>query len=124
MSIKILDEMSYNKSMASDKCEARNPKFIEHFDKVYKNPNDENVNHWIEEMSALWEYVKKLTLKPSARHLSKGELWDWFFIGYSDPDKLFDTDDEKVIYEEFCFTLMSSDEYIGDVLKRILKIGK
>ena len=117
-----ITEMSYSRSFASDKCEERNPQFIEHFDKIYKNPTDENINHWIEEMSALWEYVKKITLKPNARPISKGEMWDWFFIGYSDPDKIFDTDDEKVAYEDFCFTLMGSKDYLGTVLKKCLGI--
>ena len=122
MVIKVLNEMAYNRKSALNRCDDLGKPFIEHFDKIYHNPKDANVPHWIEEMSAWYNSVKDIKLKPSARHLRHGEIIDWFFIGTHDPEDLFEDEEEIDAYDSFIFELVVNNKSIENVLKEVLNI--
>ena len=68
-----------------DRCISLGKKFIEHFDKIYKNPKSRDVNHWINEMNAWFQKVKEIKLKESNKPILNGNLRDWFFTAGANP---------------------------------------
>lgn len=78
-------DMALSRSDAMDRCISLGKKFIEHFDKIYKNPKSRDVNHWINEMNAWFQKVKEIKLKESNKPILNGNLRDWFFTAGANP---------------------------------------
>ena len=88
---------------AMDRCISLGKNFIEHFDKIYTNHNDQNVNHWISEMTNWYKEVKQITLENTNKHILNGELRDWFFTAGANPEYFMKspTNDEIEKYDIF-----------------------
>ena len=119
---KYLTEMAMERGDAILACISRGKKFIMHFHKIYNNPNDDSVNHWITEMNAFYGDIKEIRLKPKSKHLLNVQLSDWFFTAGADPkdymDKENTSDEELEAYDKFC-TLLMTGKSIRDALKEL-----
>ncbi len=82
-SVTKLFEMVFSKTDAMDRCISLGKKFIEHFDKLYKDPKNISANHWMGEMQGWFDTIKKIVLKHSNKQLSNTQLVDWFFTAGS-----------------------------------------
>ena len=107
--ITILNEQAMVRADAIDRCNSLGEKFIWHFHKVYTNPNDLSVNHWInEEMQGWLNSVKNIVLKQNNKKLRAIEISDWFLTAGSYPEdivKEMDVD-ELEIYDRFCVLIL------------------
>ena len=94
---------------AMDRCISLGKHFIEHFDKIYTNHNDQNVNHLISEMTNWYEEVKQITLENTNKPILKGELRDWFFTAGANPESFMNhaTNDELEKYDIFSEKILS-----------------
>lgn len=72
-------DMALSRADAMERCISLGKRFIEHFDKIYKNPNDSSVQHWKGEMKGWLDSVKEIKLKNTNKPLLNTELHDWFF---------------------------------------------
>lgn len=106
-----LNEMAYSRPDAIDRCASLGKKFIEHFDKIYKEPKNQAVNHWCNEMQVWYNSVKEISLKPKNKPLNGTQMRDWFYTFGSDSSVYFNDMTENDIYEEFIDKL----EQCGDV---------
>lgn len=106
-----LFEMSLERSRAIDRCIGLGKQFTKHFDKIYKDPENIAVNHWIDEMETWLEDANLITLKPSARHLTHSEKMDWFFTVGSSYDTLFNNNEaESILYDKFVLALETGND--------------
>lgn len=122
MKYKIID-MAMSKNEAIDKCMELGEKFIEHFHKIYKNPNDVNVNYWAGEMQGWLNTVRKIKLKITKDYLNDGHLWDWFYTACSDPESVvreITPEEAKVYYRvvEKCLISNNVRNSIKEVIKK------
>ncbi len=103
------NDMAISRSQAMDKCMSLGECFIKHFDKIYKNPNARECNHWIAEMDAWYKAVKKITLKTTGKPMLRGELRDWFFTAGANPENFIRcaTYDELKKYDDFSENILS-----------------
>ena len=117
-----LMEMALSRSDAIITCVPLGKKFIKHFHKLYNNPNDDSVNHWITEMDAFYKEVKEIRLKPKSKHLLNVQLNDWFFTAGADVKDFMEKDntseEELEVYDKFC-TLLMTGKSIRDALKEL-----
>lgn len=121
MKHKIVD-MAIKRSDAIDRCISLGEKFIEHFHKIYKNPDDINVSHWIGEMQGWLNSVKKLKLKESKDFILKEDLYDWFYTAGSSPDVIVPDMDrgELKIYDEFAMKCLNNNN-VRNSIKEVSK---
>lgn len=103
------NDMAIPMSRAMDKCMSLGKCFIKHFDKVYKNPNARECNHWIAEMDAWYKSVTGITLKTTGKPILRGQLRDWFFTAGADPENFMRcaTYDELKKYDDFSENILS-----------------
>lgn len=113
-----LNEMAYSRADAMERCYSLGKRFIEHFDKIYKEPKSQAVNHWCGEMQNWYNKIRDITLKPNNKHLNRTQMRDWFYTFGSDPTEYFDSLDENEVYEEFIDELENTDN-ISDAIKKI-----
>lgn len=102
-------EMSMERHDAVSRCIDLGKLFIEHFDKIYKEPTSNPVNHWIQEMQNWFNSITKITLKPYTRKLDRTKINDWFLTAGSSPEEYFDTEHEIESYDTFCNYLLISN---------------
>lgn len=114
-----LNEMAYSRADALERCHSLGKRFIEHFDKIYKEPNSQVVNHWCGEMQVWYNSIRDIVLKSNNKHLNKTQMRDWFYTFGSDPTEYFDSLAENEIYEEFIDELENTDN-ISDAIKKIV----
>ena len=101
-----LVEMAMPRKDAIDRCISLGREFVEHFHKVYSEPNVEAVNHWVGEMRTWYSDVKMIRLKPNNKPLGITMLNDCFFTCGSDPTDIVPmTDEELNKYEQFYIAL-------------------
>ena len=116
------NEMAMSKSDAIDRCISLGTKFIEHFHKVYTNPQSESLNHWVNaEMQPWLNAIRNITLKPNNKHLLCVQISDWFLTAGSNySDLITDCDDEELeAYDKFSLMIMSGK----DVEESLAEIG-
>lgn len=111
-------EMAYNKADAMERCASLGEQFVEHFNKIYKEPNSKAVNHWVNEMQGWYNSIVKIVLKSNKKHLTRTQMRDWFFTFGSDTLEYFNDIKENALYEEFIDLL----EDTGSVHEAIRKI--
>ncbi len=124
--MKLLNELlAKDRDEIISKCESLNKKFVEHFDKIYKYPKSESVNHWLSEMQAWYDQVKNQRFKYNGKKINVKQLFDWFFLGpYAAcaadlfPDDNED-DDEAAYYLEFVDYILDEDMSIKDAYYEI-----
>lgn len=73
-----IQDMALSRADAMERCISLGKKFIQHFDKIYKNPNDNSVQHWKGEMKGWLNSVKEIKLKNTNKPLLNTEIHDWF----------------------------------------------
>lgn len=115
-----VNDMALSRTDAMDRCISLGKKFIEHFDKVYKNPNDSARNHWLSEMNTWWKSVKEIKLKNTNKPPLNGEYRDWFFTAGANPEDFMKapTYMESKSYDDFVNVLLNGAN-MESAVKRI-----
>lgn len=108
-------DMSLSRRDAMDRCIGLGEQFIAHFDKIYKNPKDINVNHWAKEMNSWYQSVKKIKLKENNKEILKGDLRDWFLTAGANPQDFMKNPEyeELQAYDEFSEKLLSGIDVLS-----------
>lgn len=107
-----IDDMSISRADALEKCQNLGKKFIQHFDKVYKNPDSPSKHHWLSEMQAWYQNIKDIKLKGVDKPLLKQQLIDWFFTAQTNASDYMinPTYAENQAYEEFYLKLLNGSD--------------
>lgn len=102
-------DMALSRADAMERCISLGKRFIEHFDKIYKNPNDSSVQHWKSEMKGWLDSVKEIKLKNTNKPLLNTELHDWFFTAGANVGDFIRNPigDEVRAYDKFILDCMS-----------------
>lgn len=102
-------DMALSRTDAMDRCISLGKRFIEHFDKIYKNPNDSSVQHWKGEMKGWLDSVKEIKLKNTNKPLLNTELHDWFFTAGANVGDFIKSPltDEITAYDKFIVDCLS-----------------
>lgn len=116
----ILNEMSMPRADAIDRCVSLGKKFIEHFDKIYKEPTSEAVNHWVTEMTGWYNSVKEIRVKPNNKFLTITTINDSFFTAGAEPTDFVEMSEEELqVYERFYIAIdmgLTVREALNEVL--------
>ena len=116
-----LNEMSYHRNEAIDKCFDLGKLFLEHFLKVVKEGKDSrDFSHHCQEMQSWWERVDSIYLKPRNKKLNADQLINWFFLKGSSTEYLIKDDDDARLYEMLFLKLIYSDNTVKDILEELL----
>ncbi|MBQ6654127.1 MAG: hypothetical protein IJM79_01200 [Erysipelotrichaceae bacterium] len=117
----LLNEMAMSRADAIDRCISLGKKFLEHFHKVYTEPNAQSVNHWVnDEMRVWYGDAKTIRLKPNNKSVSVTMLNDCFFTCGAEPtDFVPMTDEELSDYEKFYIALDRGIDIV-DAFKEII----
>ena len=102
-------DMALSRADAMERCISLGKRFIEHFDKIYKNPNDSSVQHWKSEMKGWLDSVKEIKLKNTNKPLLNTELHDWFFTAGANVGDFIKNPmtDEITAYDKFIVDCLS-----------------
>lgn len=122
--VQILNEMAYNRDDAILFCFGKGKQFINHFHKIYCEPNSLDVSHWVgDEMQTWVNDINKVILKQSKRHISNVDKIDWFYTAGSSPEEYMHNpepnDDELELYDKFVMLVLSN----GSVKDSLVKLG-
>ena len=101
-----LAEMALSRSDAIDKCMSNGNKFIEHFKKLYQEPNAQVVNHWCNEMQGWYNEIKGLKFKYNNKTLLDENIRDWFFTIGKNTEDFLSNPEEIEFYDKFCSYLL------------------
>ena len=117
-----LTEQAVSRKDAVNKCIDLGYKFIEHFEKIYREGvTSMDFYHHCSEMSGWWKSVLNLRLTSTNNHLSDSKLVDWFFTGGSNVGTLFPDETERLVYCKFMNELLNhKDSKISDILEVLL----
>lgn len=107
--IKKVRDMALSRADAMDRCINLGKKFIEHFDKIYKEPKSQAHNHWEGEMQNWLNSVKQIKLKSTNDIILNGDLRDWFFTAGANPQDFMKNpiNEELKIYDNFTTNLIN-----------------
>ena len=94
-------EMALSRADAIEECISKGNKFVEHFRKLYKEPDKEVVNHWCGEMQAWYDKIKGLKFKHNNKPLLDENIRDWFFTMGQNTEDFLDSQDEIEFYDKF-----------------------
>ena len=110
--IKKIRDMALSRADAMDRCINLGKKFIEHFDKIYKEPKSQARNHWEGEMQNWLNSVKQIKLKSTNDIILNGDLRDWFFTAGANPQDFMKnpTNEELKIYDNFITNLVNGNK--------------
>lgn len=110
-----INDMALSRADAMDRCINLGIKFIQHFDKIYKNKDTREVNHWAGEMSGWYKSVKQIKLKQSNSYILDGELRDWFFTAGANPQDFMSnpTTEELKAYDTFTTRVISGADVLS-----------
>lgn len=103
-----LQEMTYKRSDAIDKCYTNGKPFIEHFHECMRDLLDNNkdlYSHHASEMQSCWDAVKDIKLTANNKKLRYDKLINWFFTVGSDVEDVIEADYQDV-YENFYVELL------------------
>lgn len=119
-----LSDMSFERQDAIERCYSLGKRFIEHFEKIYNEPNSQAVNHWCNEMQEWLNNVRSIRLRQNKKPLNYTDLIDWFFVIGSSSDAIFSKEDEVDIYEEFLSKISKYDFNVYNTIKDVFDITK
>ena len=121
--IYMIVDVAIKRSDVIDRFIKLGEKFIEHFHKIYKNPDDINVNHRAGEMQGWLNSVKKIKLKESNDFILDGDLYDWFYTAGSSPDAIVPEMDytELKIYDKFAMKCLNNNNVRNSIKEVITK---
>lgn len=103
-------DMALSRADAMDRCISLGKKFISHFDKIFKSPKDDAVQHWQGEMKGWFNSVKEIKLKSTNKPILNSELHDWFFTAGADAKDFMQnpSNEEIELYDKFITKCLSS----------------
>lgn len=115
-----INDMALSRADAMDRCISLGSKFIEHFDKIYNNKEDNAVHHWISEMNSWLNSVRKIKLKNTNDVLLNSNLRDWFFTAGANAEDFMTSPSYNEIksYDKFVELLINGSS-IENALKEI-----
>lgn len=113
-----LNEMAYERSDAIEHCSTLAKKFVEHFEKIYDESNDEPKNHWANEMQSWLDDVRGIVLKGKNKRISFSQLVDWFFTRGSSVELMFEDEGKQDKYDEF-LSVIGKDYDVKRALREI-----
>lgn len=122
-----VEDMAYERQDAINRCASLGEKFIEHFKKIYNEPNIQAVNHWCNEMQGWLNTVREIVLKQSKKVLSYSQLVDWFFTKGSSIEILFsENSDLEDKYNEFIWKIIKNNYDVKETIEEVFgdKNGK
>lgn len=104
-----ISDMALNRADAIDRCISLGKKFIEHFDKIYKDPDNNAVAHWKSEMRTWLGDVKAIKLKSNHEPLLNSQIHDWFLTAGAEAKDFMKNPSAKEItaYDDFAFKVLS-----------------
>lgn len=115
--LQLMNEMAMPRADAIELCISLGERFIEHFKEIYeKGKDDIDFKHHCQELQSWYDKINKIVLKQSNKSLSKTQKIDWFFTCGSSLENIFNNSEMEDVYEEFIFTLISSNETIENIL--------
>ena len=94
----ILNEMSYDRKKAIDKCSDLGWQFVDHFNKIWVDTDNNTKRHYASEMQGWYNEVSRIVLAHNKRKINEKQLYDWFFTVGSIPEVLFEGDEEEAEY--------------------------
>lgn len=105
-----LSDMALSRTDAMDRAISLGRQFIKHFDKIYKNPKDNAVEHWKSEMRTWFGDVKSIKLKSNHQPLLNSEIHDWFLTAGAEAQDFMKspTQEEINAYDKFATEVLSS----------------
>jgi rubrerythrin len=106
-----IQDMALSRTDAMDRCISLGKQFIQHFDKMYKEPTNSATEHWLAEMDNWYKSVKQIKLKQNNSPLLTGELRDWFFTAGANAVDFMKSADrkEEEVYDKFVNDIISKD---------------
>lgn len=123
--MKVIKEMAITRSDAIDKCISLGKQFISHFDKIYSDPNNIDVEHWSKEMQTWYNSINEIMLKNNHKYLTIPQKIDWFFEFGSSYEDYFNEDKDKIEkYEDLINYILKFDMSVLDSIKEIFNIGE
>ena len=107
-----INDMALSRTDAMDRCISLGKRFIEHFDKIYKNRNSQDVQHWMSEMSGWLKSVRQIKLKQTNDYILSGDLRDWFFTAGANPRDFMKNPnyEEEKTYNDFVEKLIRGND--------------
>lgn len=115
-----INDLGLSRKQALDRCWNLAEPFIEHFNKIYNNPNSQTVHSWCVEMQTKWFIpISKIVFTNGNKRISDKEIYEWFLTRGSSPEVLFEEDSQKAkIYKQFCKELLKTKD-VEQSLKNI-----
>lgn len=103
-------DMALDRADAIDRCISLGKQFIQHFDKIYKEPKNSAVSHWMSEMRNWFGNVKAIKLKSTHEPLLNSQLHDWFLTAGAEARDFMNnpTPAEIKAYDDFALKVLSS----------------
>ena len=111
-----LEEQAQSRVDAINVCYSLGKNFINHFDKIYKNRDNQSVQHWCSEMQAWYDQVLDIVLKHNKKHLNSLQRKDWFYSFGSSYEEYFNyNEDEIEKYEIFIDELEKTNNVFNSI---------
>ena len=112
---KRISDMALSRADAMDRCISLGKRFIEHFDKVYKEPNSQARSHWAGEMQGWLNSVRQIKLKTTNDVILDGDLRDWFFTAGANPQDFMSspTSEELKAYDKFTTSVINGNSVVN-----------
>lgn len=112
---KRISDMALSRADAMDRCISLGKRFIEHFDKVYKEPNSQARSHWAGEMQGWLNSVRQIKLKTTNDAILDGDLRDWFFTAGANPQDFMTspTSEELKAYDKFTTSVINGNSVVN-----------
>lgn len=117
-----LNDMSFTRADAIDKCNSLGKLFTENFEKIFNEPKAQSVNHWCDEMQGWLDDIRNITLKQNKKPLPYTYIMDWFFTRGSSPDQFFKDENLVDSYEEFLSKISKYDFNVRETIKNIFNL--
>ena len=105
-----LSEMAYERGWIIDKCYELGMMFVEHFNKVWNDGNEEQRIHHLAEMQSWYNKAKSFRFKSNNKVINERQLFDWFFMPNAVvATDLFADEEEAELYIQFVHALEDED---------------
>lgn len=114
----VVNEQTMTQRDAMDRCISLGKQFIEHFDKIYNDKNEDANKRRAQEMQDWLEQVNRIKLTHNNRFIPFDKKIDWFFTAGSDADTLFDGVRESEKFDDF-FALVAVNNNVIESLKSL-----
>lgn len=114
----VVNEQAMTRRDAMDRCISLGNQFIEHFDKIYNDKDEDTIKHHAQEMQGWLEQINRIKLTHNNRFIPFDKKIDWFFTAGSDADTLFNDVREAEKFEDF-LALVAVNNNVIESLKSL-----